>query len=73
MTHKASFKQSWARGHRCIIPAESPKLIPDQQGKRSVIPIESCDIDQWQIGSLADAHELLKLAPAGVFDTGPAQ
>ncbi len=49
------------------------KLTPDQQDKRSVIPIESHDIEQWLMESPADAHELLKLAPAGVFDAGPAQ
>ncbi len=138
MTHKASFKQAWTRGQRCIIPAESfdepnwetgrnvwwrfhradaqpwglaglwntwidketgemiesytmltinadshalmrrmhkpdPKLTPDQQDKRSVIPVESDEIEQWLMGSLADAHELLKLAPVEVFDAGPAR
>jgi putative SOS response-associated peptidase YedK len=138
MNNKASFKPSWARGRRCIIPAESfdepnweagrnvwwrfrradtqpwalaglwntwidketgemvesytmltinadahplmrrmhkpdPNLPPDQQDKRSVIPIEVDDVDQWLMGSTADAHELLKLAPAEVFDAGPAQ
>ncbi len=50
-----------------------PNLPPDQQDKRSVIPIEVDDVDQWLMGSTADAHELLKLAPVEVFDAGPAQ
>lgn len=137
MTNKASFKQSWARGQRCIIPAESfdepnwetgknvwwrfrrtdgelwglaglwntwvdketgemvdsytmltinadahplmrrmhkpdPKLGPDQQDKRSVIPIESGDVEQWLMGTVGEAQECLKLSPVEVFEAGPA-
>lgn len=137
MANRASFKQSWARGQRCIIPAESfdepnwetgrniwwrfrridgqpwalaglwntwtdqetgeivesytmltinadahplmrrmhkpdPKLGPEQQDKRSVIPIESQDIERWLMGSMGEAKECLKLAPIEVFDAGPA-
>ena len=137
MTNKASFKQPWARGQRCIIPAESfdepnwdtgknvwwrfrradgepwglaglwntwvdkatgeivesytmltinadahplmrrmhkpdPKLGPDQQDKRSVIPIESGDIERWLMGTLGEAQECLKLAPVEMFEAGPA-
>lgn len=122
---KASYKHPWARGQRCIIPAESfdepcwetgrnvwwtfrradgapwglaglwntwvdqatgevhesytmltvnadehpimsrmhkpdPKLLADQQDKRSVVAIEAGDVDQWLAGTLADAKALLR-------------
>jgi putative SOS response-associated peptidase YedK len=133
---KASFKQSWQYGKRCIIPAMSfdepnwesgrnvwwrfrradgapwglaglwntwtdkasgevvesftmltlnadahplmsrmhkpdPKLAPDQQDKRSVMPIELGDVDQWLYGTVEQAAELIRLAPADAFDAGP--
>ncbi|MBV7417889.1 hypothetical protein KW830_05410 [Comamonas sp. CMM03] len=40
-----------------------PKLPPDQQDKRSVIPIELSDVDRWLAGAVRDAQALLKLAP----------
>ena len=44
-----------------------PKLGPDQQDKRSVIPIEQDDVDAWLFGRQEEASALLKLAPAEVF------
>lgn len=136
LASKASFKDPWARGQRCIIPATTfdepnwetgknvwwrfrradgdpwglaglwnawrdpatgeevesytmltinadahplmsrmhkpdPKLGPDQQDKRSVIPIELADVDLWLSGTVAEASQLLRLAPVGVFQAGP--
>ena len=133
---KASYKQPWARGQRCIVPAADfdepnwesgknvwwrfrradgrpwglaglwntwadkatgevhesytmltinadahplmrrmhkpdPKLAADKQDKRSVIPIEPADYDQWLAGTQQEAAELLRLAPVGVFDAAP--
>jgi putative SOS response-associated peptidase YedK len=48
-----------------------PDLPPDAQDKRSVIPIELGDVEQWLHGSLDDAKSLLKLAPVELFDAGP--
>ncbi len=48
-----------------------PKLPPDQQDKRSVIPIEMHYIDQWLAGTVREAGQLLRLAPVGVFDAAP--
>ena len=45
-----------------------PKLPADQQDKRSVIPIEMQDVDQWLAGSQAEARLLLRLAPVSVFE-----
>ena len=45
-----------------------PKLPPDQQDKRSVIPIESSDVDQWLAGTVAEAQELLRLTEVEAFD-----
>ena len=48
-----------------------PKLGPDQQDKRSVIPIELGDVDAWLAGTVVQAQELLRLAPIEVFEAGP--
>ena len=133
---KATFKDPWKRGQRCIVPAASfddpnwesgknqwwqfrradgdpwglaglwniwtdkdtgevhesytmltlnadhhllmsrmhkpdPKLPPRQQDKRSVIPIERGDVDQWLVGTIEEAQQLLRLAPVEVFEAGP--
>ena len=134
---KASYKQPWARGQRCIIPAEAffepnwesgrhvpwrftradgepwglaglwnawvdpatgevvesytmltinadthplmkrmhrpdPKRSPEQQDKRSVVPIEIVDVDNWLMAPPAQAATLVRLAPAELFVAGPA-
>lgn len=48
-----------------------PKLPADRQDKRSVIPIELADVDQWLAGTMRDAEALLRVAPAAVFDAAP--
>ncbi len=135
---KASYKQPWARGQRCLIPAESfdepcwetgrnqwwrfrrpdgqpwmlaglwnrwidrssgeivesytmltinadahplmsrmhkpdPRLGPDQQDKRSVIPIADGAVEQWLGGSVEQAQRLLELSPDEAFDAAPAE
>lgn len=50
-----------------------PKLPPDQQDKRSVIPLESSDWDQWLAGTVEEARSLLRLAPVEVFRAGPVE
>lgn len=47
------------------------KLGPDEQDKRSVIPIEAKEIERWLMGSVGEAQECLKLARVTVFDAGP--
>lgn len=49
-----------------------PKLGPDQQDKRSVIPIELSDVDAWLAGTQAEAAALLRLASVDIFEAGPA-
>jgi putative SOS response-associated peptidase YedK len=49
-----------------------PKLGPDAQDKRSVIPIEQADIDQWLAGTMQEASELLRVPPVEVFKAGPS-
>jgi len=133
---KASFKQSWLQGKRCIIPAWSfdepcwetgrnvwwrfrradgtpwglaglwndwtdketgevissytmltinadhhplmsrmhrpdPTLPPDQQDKRSVVAIESADVDTWLHGPLDEATGLVRVPSAELFEAGP--
>ena len=48
-----------------------PAYGPDEQDKRSVIPIELRDADTWLHGSVADASALLRVAPVEVFEAGP--
>src|SRR6218665_993307 len=137
LAEKASYKDPWKRGQRCIIPAVSfdepnwqsgknewwrfrrsdahlwalaglwntwtdratgeihesytmltlnadshplmrrmhkpdPKFGPDEQDKRSVIPIEAGDVSQWLTGTVEEARQLLRLAPVETFDAGPA-
>jgi putative SOS response-associated peptidase YedK len=48
-----------------------PKLAPDRQDKRSVIPLEPADFDQWLEGTVEQARALMRLAPVEVFDGGP--
>jgi putative SOS response-associated peptidase YedK len=133
LSAKASYKQPWAKGQRCIIPAESfdepcwetghnvwwrfrrvdakpwglaglwntwvdkvtgevhesytmltlnadahpimkrmhkpdPKLGPDRQDKRSVIPIELKDVDQWLAGTVAEASKVVRLPEPKLID-----
>ena len=49
-----------------------PRLPADQQDKRSVIPIEIQDVDQWLAGTQKEASELLLLAAISIFDAAPA-
>ncbi len=48
-----------------------PKLGPDEQDKRSVVPVEMTDVDQWLFGTLEQARELVRLAPAEAFAAAP--
>ena len=48
-----------------------PKLGPDKQDKRSVIPLEPADYDQWLAGTQAEAQALLRLAHVDVFEASP--
>jgi putative SOS response-associated peptidase YedK len=49
-----------------------PRLGPHQQDKRSVIPIEAGDFDQWLEGTVDQAQLLLKLAPVELFGAASA-
>ena len=48
-----------------------PDLPPNAQDKRSVIPIEADDAEQWLHGTADEATNLLRLAPVATFDAGP--
>ena len=45
----------------------------DAQDKRSVIPIELADVDQWLNGSQEDTQALFTLPPAAAFDAMPLE
>jgi putative SOS response-associated peptidase YedK len=48
-----------------------PRLPAGQQDKRSVIPIESADVEAWLFGSIEEAKALMRLPPVEAFDAGP--
>ena len=48
-----------------------PKLAAHLQDKRSVVPIEHEDVDRWLFGSLEQASQLVRLAPAERFSARP--
>jgi putative SOS response-associated peptidase YedK len=48
-----------------------PKAPADRPDKRSVIPLDPADFDEWLEGTQAQAQALLKPAPVEVFDAGP--
>jgi putative SOS response-associated peptidase YedK len=138
LSAKASYKLPWARGQRCIIPAQAffepnwesgkhvpwcfrrsdgapwglaglwntwvdkatgeviesytmltinadahplmkrmhkpdPRLGPDQQDKRSVVPIELQDVDTWLAAPPEQARQLVQLAPVELFDAQPVE
>ncbi|MFM9428956.1 dienelactone hydrolase [Variovorax sp. GrIS 2.14] len=40
------------------MPKPDPMFRPDAQDKRSVIPIEAGDVDQWLAGTVAEAQNV---------------
>ena len=48
-----------------------PRLGPDQQDKRSVVPIELEDVDTWLSAPVAQATKLVQLAQVEVFEDSP--
>ncbi|MEJ5148928.1 SOS response-associated peptidase [Comamonas sp. MYb396] len=73
LTLNADGHEIMGKMHKNEINPDTKKPLPiDQQDKRSVIPIELADVDQWLEGSIKDAQALLKLAPVEVFAAGPA-
>lgn len=54
-----------------VNPATRQPLPMSLQDKRSVVPIEQGDVDEWLAGTVEQAQALLKLAPADVFDAEP--
>jgi putative SOS response-associated peptidase YedK len=73
LTLNADAHPLMGRMHRPEVdPKTKLKLPLGLQDKRSVIPIEAADFDQWLEGTVDQAQLLLKLAPAEIFDAGPA-
>ena len=46
-----------------MTPARSEARPPNMQDKRSVVPIEVEDVDQWLFGTVEQASRLMRLAP----------
>ena len=49
-----------------------PKLGPEQQDTRRVVPIAVADVDRWLFGTVDDATTLVRLPPVEAFAAGPA-
>ena len=49
-----------------------PKLGPEQQDKRSVVPIELDQVETWLTATPQAAAALVSLAPVEIFEAGPA-
>ena len=45
-----------------------PKLGPNDQDKRSVIPVEPDDVDIWLFAPATEAAQLLRMAPVDLFE-----
>lgn len=61
-----------SRMHRPVLDPKTKQPLPaDRQDKRSVIPIEGSDVDQWLTGTVEEAKTLLRLSPVEVFVAGP--
>lgn len=73
LTLHANSHPLMGRMHKPDMDPETKHPLPfEQQDKRSVIPIEQGDVDQWLAGTVSEAAELLRLAPVEAFDAGPA-
>jgi putative SOS response-associated peptidase YedK len=48
-----------------------PKLPPEAQDKRSVVPVALQDVDRWLHGTVEDARALIQLAGEELFEAGP--
>ena len=55
----------------CRMHKLDPFLSPDQQDKRSVIPVETQDLRTWLGGTIEEALGLIRLPVAEVFTAGP--
>lgn len=49
----------------------NPNRPPDQQDKRTVVPIDQTDWSNWLTGDESDALELVIVPKEAVFDAGP--
>lgn len=61
------------RMHRDEVDPKTGEPLPLwQQDKRSVVPIELADTDQWLHGTVEEAKALIRLPLVELFDAGPA-
>ena len=66
LTINADGHPIWRRMHK-----PDPALPPDQQDKRAVVVLEPETWDSWLEAPLAQARQLITVAPAGAFDAAP--
>jgi putative SOS response-associated peptidase YedK len=63
-----------SRMHRLVVDPVTKLPLPlEKQDKRSVIPLDPSDFDQWLEGTVEQARGLMRLAPTEVFDAGPVE
>lgn len=72
--------QRWRPPRRAVVSFPPGPIFPRTQGpfirasqdKRSDVPIELADVDQWLLVTVDEAAALVRLAPLEVFAAGPA-
>jgi putative SOS response-associated peptidase YedK len=57
----------WGSGPDPLVCEKPPEL----QDKRSVIPVDPENYDEWLAGTGEEARALLRLAPVEAFEAGP--
>jgi putative SOS response-associated peptidase YedK len=73
LTINADAHPLMSRMHKpAIDKATKQALPPELQDKRSVIPVDPEDYDQWLAGTVEEARALLRLAGVESFAAGPA-
>ena len=73
LTHYSMLTQN-CDGHPLLglMHKPDPKLPPDRQDKRAVVPIEQEDWEQWLSGSQDEANRLIRVPDIGLFRHGAA-
>lgn len=74
LTLNADAHPLMSRMHKPIMDkATKQPLPPELQDKRSVIPVDPEDYDQWLAGTVEEASALLRVAPVESFAASPIE
>ncbi|WP_219214095.1 SOS response-associated peptidase [Variovorax boronicumulans] len=74
LTLNANAHPLMSRMHRPVVdPVTKVPLPLDKQDKRSVIPLEAADFDQWLEGTVQQVKALMRLVQVDVFDAAAVE